>query len=173
MTKIYTKKGDKGKTSALSGDRVSKSDIKIECNGSIDELNSFIGFLKSNIKDLHSIDFLHNIQLNLKKISSNISGGPNYKDHDLFQIGMNEVEKIEKEIDRMESKLEVLDHFIIPGENSPSALCHIVRTVCRRAERNIVRLEAKEPVDSDILSFFNRLADYFFVLSRSLSDVFE
>ena len=169
MTRIYTKKGDKGRTTLLSGERVSKSDIKIECNGSIDELNSFIGFLKSNLKDELSKEFLHNIQLNLLTISSNISGGQNYKNHDLLQIGNGEVEKIENEIDRMESKLQVLDHFIIPGENSISSLCHIVRTVCRRVERNLVRLKAKEPVDSDILSYLNRLADYFFLLSRSLS----
>jgi len=168
MAKIYSKKGDKGKTSLLNGQRVSKCDIRIESCGTIDELTSYIGLLKNYIKDKNIVDFLLIVQTNLMTINSMLSSG--FKNNNFAILTGNDIIVLENTINKIEEQLSTLDSFIVPGINKPSSICHVVRTICRRAERIIVELSLTEQVNNDILVFINRLSDYFFVLSRLLSD---
>ena len=166
--KIYTKTGDKGETSLLNGGRVSKSDNRISAYGTIDELNSFIGLLASNdIKENHQKDLLE-IQNKLYHIGSMLAirGNHNLK---IPEITKEDVQSIEKNIDILNKKLPLLKVFIIPGGNQETALCHVCRSICRRAEREVVRLANKETTDVSIIQYLNRLSDYFFVLARTLS----
>lgn len=166
--KIYTKTGDKGETSLLNGTRVSKSDNRISAYGTIDELNSFIGLLASNdIKESHQKDLLE-IQNKLYYIGSMLAirGSHNLK---IPEITKEDVQSIEKNIDLLNKKLPLLKVFIIPGGNQETAHCHVCRSICRRAEREVVMLANKETTDVSIIKYLNRLSDYFFVLARTLS----
>ena len=166
--KIYTKTGDKGETSLLNGGRVTKSNDRISAYGSTDELNSFIGLLASdNIKTSHKTD-LFEIQNKLFHIGSMlaIKGNHNLK---IPEITKEDIHLIEEKIDILDKKLPQLKEFIIPGGSQETAHCHICRSICRRAEREIVKLSCNEPVNKLIIQYLNRLSDYFFVLSRSLS----
>jgi cob(I)alamin adenosyltransferase len=165
--KIYTKTGDKGMTSLLSGERAFKNDPRIKAYGTVDELNSFVGLLASyDLKEQHKT-FLQNIQNKLYHAGSLLAvrGKTKFK---LTEIENSDIEGIEKEIDLMNAKLPELKHFIIPGGSHEAAVCHICRTVCRRAEREVVELAEKENTDDRIVIFLNRLSDYFFVLSRMI-----
>jgi len=165
--KIYTKTGDKGMTSLLSGERALKNDRRIKAYGTVDELNSFVGLLAAYDLDEHHKEFLQSIQNNLYHAGSLLAvrGKTSFK---LREIGNSDIECIEKEIDLMNAKLPELKHFIIPGGSQEAAVCHICRTVCRRAEREVVELAEKENSDDRIVIFLNRLSDYFFVLSRMI-----
>jgi len=165
--KIYTKTGDKGMTSLLSGERALKNDLRIKAYGTVDELNSFVGLLASYDLNKRHKEFLQSIQNDLYHAGSLLAvrGETKFK---LKEIDNTDIEFIEKEIDLMNAKLPKLEHFIIPGGNQDAAVCHICRTVCRRAEREVVELTEKENVNDNIVIFLNRLSDYFFVLSRML-----
>jgi cob(I)alamin adenosyltransferase len=169
MAKIYTKNGDTGMTSLLNGRRISKSDLRIESYGTIDELISNIGLLNNYIDDKHNEDYLLKIQRELMTIASILSDDNENMLSSTFALSDDEIIKLENEIDNIESQLSSLHEFVIPGENISSSICHIVRTICRRSERIIVKLSLKEPLNKNIIVFINRLSDYFFVLSRLLS----
>jgi len=168
--KLYTKTGDKGMTGLIGGTRVPKNDIRIEAYGTIDELNSYIGLLttKSIPDDIR--DFLRVIQNQLFTIGS-------YLATDTTKVELNpksvlsadSITNIENEIDKLDEILPALSSFILPGGSESGALCHICRTVTRRAERRIFDVEATYAVDNQINIFFNRLSDYFFALSRRLT----
>ncbi len=163
--KIYTKSGDKGKTSLLSGERVKKSDIRINAYGTVDELNSFIGFLNTlELGEQHKI-FLKQIQNKLFNLGSVLAVRKNVS-FNIPTITENDITLIENEIDKLNEELPPLKDFIIPGGDTVSAQCHICRSICRRAERLVVEIDEKEPVNDLIVKFLNRLSDYFFVLSR-------
>jgi cob(I)alamin adenosyltransferase len=165
--KIYTKTGDMGLTSLLSGERTPKYDIRIKAYGSVDELNAFIGFLiQHDINDSYK-NFLLKTQ-NLLYIAGALLAVRGNTPFNLNQIETKDIESIEKEIDSLNDRLPVLKDFILPGGTKEAALCHICRTVCRRAERDLVELLDKENVNINILILLNRLSDYFFVLSRSI-----
>jgi cob(I)alamin adenosyltransferase len=166
--KIYTKRGDKGKTSLLSGEKVDKSNLRINAYGSVDELNSFIGLLEAG--DIHQEhkEFLTNIQNKLFNIGSRLAQKGNDK-LKIPKITEDDISLIEKKIDDMNTKLDPLKVFIIPGGNIQTAYSHVCRSVCRRAEREIVLLASKEKIDEIIIQFVNRLSDYFFVLARMIS----
>lgn len=153
---IYTRTGDNGTTALFGGRRVSKSDPQVVAYGSVDELTSFIGFLIEKVSSSDK-EFLTDIQNNLYIIMSFLSGAP-LKNSSLAL----EVKKIEKRIDEMEEKLPKLTHFILPQGSKQTSLAHVARTVCRRAEREVVRCFEK----SQILPYLNRLSDYLFVLAR-------
>lgn len=167
--KIYTKKGDKGKTSLLGGTRLPKHHIRIEAYGSVDELNSFIGFLRDLPIKQHQIENLICIQNLLFTIGSNLAADPKRNKFSLPALKDSNISDLEKWIDRMNEVLPEMKNFVLPGGNQAVSACHIARSVCRRAERNIVHLSEIDFVEPMILKFMNRLSDYLFVLSRQIS----
>lgn len=167
--KIYTKTGDKGTTALFGGKRVLKSDIRIEAYGTVDELNAYIGLIRFKDIDLRSIETLGEIQERLFTLGSILASEPgkdNLKVPDLHEA---DVEFLEKEIDKMNETLPELKTFILPGGNDAIGFCHVARCVCRRAERNSVRLAETEVVSDIVIKYLNRLSDYLFVLSRKLT----
>jgi len=176
--KIYTKGGDKGETSLIGGKRVSKSNVIVEAYGTIDELVANIGFLRSNIDDGKRNDFLVFLQSELMKIASLTAAYDDIKSLNKFIIDNTSIEKIENAIDEMQARIAPQKHFIIPGSNEVVALCHICRTITRKTERKLVNIKndgIKGENDSYFkqleknLMFINRLSDYFFILSCTLS----
>lgn len=165
--KIYTKKGDTGETSLLGGQRVPKSDIRLMAYGTVDELNSHSGKVRSFKIDSHYQDVLLEIQKKLFIIGSNLAKRAESK-IDLPEISEVDIEMLEKEIDKMESSLPEINSFIIPGGSQAVASCHIARSVSRRAERMVTALSQTTAIDKLILKYLNRLSDYLFVLARSI-----
>lgn len=164
---LYTKTGDKGRTSLIGGRRVPKTHIRIESYGTIDELNSFVGWLTCVVEETVTKNFLVFVQHKLFNVSSYLATDTeNPSVERTCRVTDDDITLIEKEIDRLDMALPKLGRFVLPGGNEVAARAHICRTVCRRAERKIFRLNEKDPVDQHILSFINRLSDYFFVLSR-------
>ena len=149
--KIYTKTGDKGTTSLVGGTRVPKTHIRLEAYGTVDELNSNLGLLITYLLDGKDKDFLQQVQ------------------DRLFAISSEQVEMVEREIDRLDTLLPPLSAFILPGGSRGAALCHVCRTVCRRAERRILALAEQVEISSELLAYVNRLSDYLFVLSRKMN----
>ncbi len=163
LSKIYTRTGDKGTTALIGGERVSKSHLRIECYGSLDELNAFIGRLKL----LCEAKMLGNIQKMLFDIGAIIATPSGKEWNNMPNINETHIKELENEIDKMNSVLQPLKDFTIPGENETNAEAHICRTVCRRAER--ILCHAKEngiDISDSVMIYINRLSDYFFVLSR-------
>ena len=166
--KIYTKKGDRGETGLLGGARVPKHHIRIEAYGTIDELNAHIGHLRDNIPDGELRDQLLDIQNELFTIGSHLATIPGSKVK-LPELPEDCILRLERSIDGMESELPELKAFIIPSGHPVVSLCHIARTVCRRAERNIVHLAETESIDEVMIAYINRLSDALFVMSRKLA----
>ncbi len=166
--KIYTKKGDKGQTSLIGGVKVSKSNLRIQAYGTIDELNSFIGVVRDAYEDKQSGDVLYRIQNLLFTIGSHLAADPEKSRMKLPEIKEEDIKLLEDEIDRMNEKLPPLMHFILPGGHIASSYCHVARCVCRRAERLIVELSESEIVEPIIIKYINRLSDYLFILSREI-----
>jgi cob(I)alamin adenosyltransferase len=167
--KIYTKGGDQGETALFGGRRVSKSDIRIDSYGTIDELNSWIGLLAEIEVNNSRKVLLRNIQDRLFTIGSELAADPEkpkLKKPDLY---LSDVELLEQSIDEMEAQLPPLTSFILPGGHPAVAQAHIARCVCRRAERLIVALHQSQPVNSLVLLYMNRLSDYLFVLARCMT----
>lgn len=174
--KIYTKTGDKGKTSLIGGKRVSKANLRIEAYGTIDELNSYIGLLRDQSIDLSTKDFLLTIQNNLFSIGTLLALDPENEKfkslenpYDSLKITTAEITSLESRMDEMNKNLPELAHFILPGGHTTVSICHICRTICRKAERTCVTLNEKSGVATAIIIYLNRLSDYFFVLARKLS----
>lgn len=167
--KIYTKTGDKGNTSLLGGKKVSKSHIRIEAYGTVDELNSHIGLLAAYTINEPYQAFLLNIQHKLFNMGSLLALDADDKSFQLPKVIETDVNLVEKEIDSLTSMLPELRQFILPGGHREVAFCHIARCVCRRAERCVVKLHEAEPVDEILIVFLNRLSDYLFVLARMMT----
>ena len=166
--KIYTKTGDKGKTSLIGGTKVYKSDLRIESYGTVDELNSFVGLCLDHLKSHNISNVLTEIQDRLFTIGSALACDPE-KETKLKIPDLQEadVELLEKEIDKMNEVLPVMKSFILPGGHATVSTLHIGRTVCRRAERCCVKMQKKEiEVEPLIIKYLNRLSDYLFVLAR-------
>jgi len=160
--KIYTRTGDKGKTSLFDGKRVLKSDKKVETYGTIDELNSSIGAASAFIK-VASINIeLEEIQNDLLEIGSSLAVSSTLP---ADQISKRPVE-FEKLIDKLTKQLPPLNQFILPGGGKGGSLLHLARTIARRAERKVVRLSQKEQVDKTIIIYLNRLSDLLFTMAR-------
>lgn len=169
--KVYTKTGDHGQTSLVGGQRVSKCCARLESYGTLDELNSQLGLLITYCKDATDIEFLTDVQGKLF-----IAGGYLATDNSQREVRTGNiitpemVEDIEKHIDALDALLPPLRLFILPGGSRAAAVCHVCRTVCRRAERCILRLvEEGAIVDENVIAYVNRLSDYLFVLSRKLN----
>ncbi len=168
--KIYTKNGDKGQTRLIGGTNVPKNDARIEAYGTVDELNSFIGLLASHSLKKETAAFLEKIQHNLFVIGSYLATDTKKTTHSGDSILLPEViSEMEMEIDRIQSCLPELRSFVLPGGSPEASVCHVCRTVCRRAERRIVEISEQYSVDYLVIIYVNRLSDYFFVLSRELN----
>ena len=167
--KIYTKGGDKGHTSLLTGTRVSKDNQRIEAYGTVDELNAHIGLLLSYQPAEEHKKILIQIQRKLFDAGSLLAKDEKETSFSLPEITDFDIEILEKEIDRLNEILPILRDFIIPGGNMLSAQTHVARTVCRRAEREIIRIPSHQENLSVIVKYMNRLSDYLFVLSRKFS----
>ena len=164
--KIYTKTGDKGHTSLIGGTRVLKHHLRIESYGTIDELNSWMGLIRDQGIDDHSITILLEIQDRLFTIGASLASDPEKSKMKIPDLTDNDITIIEKEIDRMQDHLPELRSFILPGGNNTISFCHLARCVCRRAERLVVHLAEESFVDERVKVYLNRLSDYLFVLAR-------
>lgn len=167
---VYTKTGDKGKTSLVGGTRVSKTHIRLEAYGTVDELNAQLGLLITYLTDEHDRTFLLNIQNLLFAVGSHLA--TDQEKTALRQASIltdNHIEEIEHEIDLIDNSLPPLQAFVIPGGSRGASVCHVCRTVCRRAERRILELSEGYTVSSEVIAFINRLSDYLFVLSRKIN----
>ena len=174
--KIYTKKGDKGKTNLFGTDkRISKSSKRVKSYGEIDELNSFIGLALSGDEpeEFSSIiKELNKIQNDLFIIGSELATISSDKKI-IKRIKKTDVTRLEKIIDSCSDELEPLENFILPGGSMAAAIFHICRTVCRRAERNIVELSEVEDINEEIITYLNRLSDLFFILARFSNKILD
>lgn len=168
--KIYTKTGDKGQTGLIGGTRVPKNDVRLEAYGTIDELNSFIGVLTTHKISQLNIDFLRFLQHKLFTIGSYLATDTSVVSLNTASIlDEGNILLVELEIDRLNLELPELNSFILPGGSESGALCHVCRTVTRRAERRLYDVSHLYDVDNHVIVFLNRLSDYFFVLSRFLT----
>lgn len=169
--KIYTKTGDDGTTGLIGGSRVKKYDIRLEAYGTIDELNAYIGLLRSfsEIKN-EQVEHLIKIQNKLFVIGGALATDKNKGELSEKLICSNEdVFFLENLIDNYSENLPELTHFVLPGGHPVIAYCHIARTICRRAERRIVELADEQIIQKSLIQFINRLSDFIFVLSRQIT----
>jgi len=173
--KIYTKTGDLGKTSLIGGTKVSKSDIRIETYGTIDELNSWIGLVAHHSSEDHSKNILKKIQDRLFTIGSSLACDPEKEQKlKIPDLKEEDITLLEREIDEMNEKLPEMKHFILPGGHVAVSTTHIARCVCRRAERWCVNmLEQNLSVEPLIIKYLNRLSDYLFVLARYIGYILQ
>ena len=173
--KIYTKTGDSGTTGLIGGTRLPKYDLRIECFGTVDELNSYLGLIRDQEIPNNSKVIIINIQKQLFAMGAILAMDPVIQKKPKgkrFQTPVLKSEAttlLETAIDSMNDGLPPLTHFILPGGHSTVSYCHIARSICRRSERITTKLHAKQPVSKEILIYLNRLSDFLFVLARKLS----
>lgn len=167
--KIYTKTGDKGTTALFGGKRVSKADLRINTYGTVDELNAYIGLVRDQEVNTKRKEILVEIQDRLFTIGSILATEPGNTKVKVPSLSAQDVTFLEKEIDGMEAQLPPMKSFVLPGGHPSVSFCHVARTVCRRAERLVIELDAQEKVDPLIVQYLNRLSDYLFVLSRKMT----
>lgn len=174
INRVYTRTGDRGETALVAGKRVPKDSPRIEAYGAIDELNSIVGlarvFNEENLDAGEAHRFLDEvlcrIQDELFDLGSELATPPEFFQPGMYRVTESEIQRLEKLMDRCQEELEPLKSFILPGGGRVGAYLHQCRTVCRRAERDILRLAREEEVNPDVLKYVNRLSDLFFVLSR-------
>jgi len=167
--KIYTKTGDKGTTALIGGTRVPKYHERIEVYGTVDELNAFIGLLRDQDIDEYSRTMLIEIQDRLFTLESLVAMDPEKKVKNLPILHDEDVTLLEKEIDSMNEQLPPLAAFVLPGGHPVVSMAHICRTICRRAERLIIKLKNNYEVEEINIRYLNRLSDYLFVLGRKFA----
>lgn len=164
--KIYTKTGDQGLTSLIGGTRVPKHHLRIEAYGTVDELNSWIGLIRDQQLDDHSVTVLLEVQDRLFTMGALLAADPEKSKMKLPELAAADIELLEKEIDKMDTNLPELKSFILPGGNQVVSYIHIARCVCRRCERVVTHLSEESTVNENIVVYLNRLSDYLFTLSR-------
>lgn len=167
--KIYTKKGDEGKTSLLGGTRVPKYDLRIEAYGTLDELNSYLGLIQDQDASRDFRPLIQTIQNKLFTIGSILASDPEKNHFKLPEVYAEDIELLEKSIDQMEADLNPLQNFILPGGHMANSLAHVARCICRRAERRVVELHDSQPVPAVVLQYLNRLSDWLFVFGRYMT----
>jgi cob(I)alamin adenosyltransferase len=168
--KIYTKKGDDGTTGLLGGTRVPKHHIRIDAYGNVDELNSYIGLLRDLLAETEHESVLLEIQDRLFTMGSHLALDPEHVGKmTLPQLSEDDVQFLEREMDKMELQLPEMRHFVLPGGHIAVSHTHIARCICRRAERSITYLAEQNTVPNVIMHYLNRLSDYLFVLSRMVA----
>lgn len=172
ITKVYTRGGDKGQTSLVGGQRVSKACIRLEAYGTIDELSAHLGLLAAELPEGHEQMMVERIQNCLFNVCTNLatdqSRTPLYPSAHLPE---GEIALLEQEVDTIMHELPEAQGFILPGGTREAAQAHVCRTVCRRAERRIVALSEEADVSPEVQQYINRLSDYLFVLAKKLNFV--
>jgi cob(I)alamin adenosyltransferase len=175
INKVYTKSGDKGMTQIVSGEKLSKSDARIEAYGCVDELNCHVGYCKDLLMDTKINDFiglaeyLTIIQNELFNVGTQLAASN--VENEYPQISEESIKVMEQEIDKVNNHLTELESFVLPGGSILNSQFHIARTVCRRAERRVVALAETENVNSVNIIYLNRLSDAFFVWSRWITQL--
>jgi cob(I)alamin adenosyltransferase len=171
LSRIYTKVGDKGETALGNGQMVPKDHPRVAAYGSVDELNSVLGLLCASQPVFPETQLVRSIQNDLFDLGADLcvpeteqSATPP------LRIRSEQVTRLEQEIDRLNAPLQPLHSFVLPGGTLPAAWCHLARTVCRRAERDVVTLTQTEPINPQIVIYLNRLSDLLFVLARVLNN---
>ena len=180
MFRIYTKMGDKGQSSLADGSRVPKYHKRLEAYGTLDELLSNLGLLKSLLSENEktkkdsSLKAITRVQNELFAMSSE-TAHPSYETakNKSFLILEEQIKNLEKEVDNWESFLKPLRNFLIPGSHSLSSSAHVSRTICRRAERALVLLGEEEKIREELVKYVNRLSDWLFTLARYLDHLLE
>lgn len=168
--KIYTKTGDKGETSLFGGRRISKAHLRIECYGTVDELNSHVGLVRDVVSNEADKEILYAIQNKLFVIGAIMASDPEKEKSKMIpDILESDIQLLEDTMDLYNEKLEDLQSFILPGGHVYVSYCHVARCVCRRAERLSVALAEVEKVDDLTVKYLNRLSDFLFVLSRKVA----
>jgi cob(I)alamin adenosyltransferase len=168
LTRIYTRTGDAGQTSLGDGQRVDKDHPRVSAYGSVDEVNSVLGLLLTMVPDQSEAELLRSIQNDLFDVGADLckpSTAHEQPGKDL-RIQPEQVARLEQAIDRLNAGLSPLTSFVLPGGSPAAAWCHLARTVCRRAERDVVALAHKELVNPQVIIYLNRLSDLLFVLAR-------
>ena len=177
INKVYTRTGDRGETSLVGGKRVAKDSSRVEAYGAVDELNSIVGLARVfNEEDRESgeghrflDEVLCQIQDELFDIGSELATPPEFFQAGMYRVGADEIKRLEKWIDHCQKDLEPLQSFILPGGGRIGAYLHQCRTVCRRVERDVLRLSREETINDNAIKYLNRLSDLFFVLARWIS----
>jgi len=164
LTKIVTRTGDSGTTGLGDGSRVPKDDSRIEAIGTVDELNSWIGLLASKIP---ADETLKSLLLNCQQRLFDLGGELSIPNHQI--ISDSDVTLLDENIERLNTDLPPLENFVLPGGTEAVAVCHVTRSVCRRAERHLVSLGNSNPVSPICLMYLNRLSDLLFVIARTLA----
>ena len=166
--KIYTRTGDDGTTGLIGGARVRKSDARLECYGTVDELNAHLGLAVTALSDQEIRDRVIQAQYDLFVIGSHLAA-PDPQSAEMFQLPpLDEhiVNRLEMQIDAAENELPALRNFILPGGTEAAARLHVARTICRRAERLLVDFSMDRPTPTTLLTYLNRLGDWLFVHAR-------
>ena len=170
--KVYTKTGDRGMTSLIGGERVFKTDPRVEAYGTVDELASFVALLADHLRGDRGLagrlDELNRILSRLMTVEALLAVGEGGRDK-VAPLAPECVGWLEECIDAMQAALPEIDKFTLPGGHAAVSLCHVCRTVCRRAERAALRADQAAGVDASALVWLNRLSDYFYLLGRTLS----
>lgn len=164
--KIYTKTGDDGTTSLFSGGRVSKTHLRVEAYGTVDELNSVFGVVRAHHPHTRTDEWLARVQSQLFNLGADLATPINSKADWVVRMDADTVTWLEQAIDEMTAQLPELKNFILPGGSLVAANLHVARTVCRRAERIVVQLQEQEPVGDNVVNYLNRLSDFLFTLAR-------
>lgn len=174
LNRIYTRTGDKGTTALAAGGRRPKHDLRIEAFGTVDETNACIGMVRLHTKDLPIDAMLNRIQNDLFDLGADLATVETGKPlpYEPLRITQGQVDRLEREIDELNAELSPLRSFVLPGGTPAAAALHLARTVCRRAERNVVELISKpdEKVSAEAVKYLNRLSDFLFVASRYLNE---
>ena len=167
---IYTRSGDKGKTSLVGGTRVSKTHVRLEAYGTVDELNSHLGLLYTYLTEEEDRNLILWVQHKLFSVGAYLATDQkNTTLHVESQIADADICRLEKAIDEADAQLPPLKAFVIPGGSRGSSVCQVCRTVCRRAERRILAMAEEHEVTENVSAFVNRLSDYLFVLARKMN----
>jgi cob(I)alamin adenosyltransferase len=171
--KIYTKTGDEGYTSLIGGERAPKYDLRVEAYGAADELIAFVALLADKLTEdertKNLVPELQIIESRLMGVSAVLATGEGGNDK-VQPIGDKQIEMLEHTIDALQLEIKPITKFTIPGGHVCCSLCHVCRTVCRRAERCALLAQCEYPVDSGATRYLNRLSDYFYVLGRVITE---
>lgn len=168
LSRIYTKSGDGGDTGLGDGSRVPKDHPRVAAYGGVDELNAVLGLLVSQCPQAMEIELVRSIQNDLFDVGADLCLPQSAEEEPgaHLRVRAEQAERLEQAIDRLNANLTPLTSFILPGGREAAAWCHLARTVCRRAERDVVTLACTEKINSQVIIYLNRLSDLLFVLGR-------